>query len=96
LNATIEAARAGEAGKGFAVVANEIKELARQTSGATGEITSLIEGIQTDTEFTVKGIGGISDIVAEMKSGNCQVNDSAEELIRLAEKLKSMSSRFKV
>ena len=38
LNATIEAARAGDAGKGFAVVANEIKELAKQTANATGEI----------------------------------------------------------
>jgi methyl-accepting chemotaxis protein len=38
LNAAIEAAGAGEAGKGFAVVANEVKELARQTAGATEDI----------------------------------------------------------
>ena len=43
LNATIEAARAGEAGKGFAVVANEIKDLAKQTADATGEIKTRIE-----------------------------------------------------
>ena len=47
LNATIEAARAGDVGKGFAVVANEIKELAKQTAGATQEIRSQIEGVQS-------------------------------------------------
>ncbi len=41
LNATIEAARAGEVGRGFAVVAGEVKQLAGQTSSATGEIHSL-------------------------------------------------------
>lgn len=46
LNATIEAARAGEAGKGFAVVAGEIKDLARQTAGATLEIKEKIENIR--------------------------------------------------
>ncbi|WP_163337978.1 methyl-accepting chemotaxis protein [Desulfopila sp. IMCC35008] len=50
LNATIEAARAGEAGKGFAVVANEIKDLAKQTAEATGEIRTKIEGIQATIE----------------------------------------------
>lgn len=63
LNATIEAARAGEAGKGFAVVANEIKELARQTSEATGEIKIRVEAIQGSTEATISEIGAISGVV---------------------------------
>lgn len=63
LNATIEAARAGEAGKGFAVVANEIKELAKQTAEATGDIREKIEAIQSSTSLTVTEISGISDIV---------------------------------
>jgi len=63
LNATIEAARAGEAGKGFAVVANEIKELAKQTADATGQIKSQIEDIQNSTADTVTQIERITDVI---------------------------------
>ena len=66
LNATIEAARAGEAGKGFAVVANEIKELARQTAEATGEIKGQVDGIQASTEGTIGEISSISKIVNQV------------------------------
>jgi methyl-accepting chemotaxis protein len=66
LNATIEAARAGEAGKGFAVVANEIKELAKQTSEATQEIKSQIDGIQGSTTSTVDQIGQITSVINEV------------------------------
>jgi len=66
LNATIEAARAGDAGKGFAVVANEIKELAKQTAGATDEIKQKIEGIQNSTDGTVKQIDRISTVINEV------------------------------
>jgi len=66
LNATIEAARAGEAGKGFAVVANEIKELAKQTAEATGDIRQAIEGIQSQTNITIADIGDISKIISEV------------------------------
>jgi methyl-accepting chemotaxis protein len=64
LNATIEAARAGEAGKGFAVVANEIKELARQTAGATQDIKKQIEDVQFTTGSTVSDINAITDVIA--------------------------------
>lgn len=63
LNATIEAARAGEAGKGFAVVANEIKELAKQTAEATGQIKNQIEDIQNSTSATVSQIETITEVI---------------------------------
>ena len=59
LNATIEAARAGEAGKGFAVVASEVKSLARQTSGATDQIATMVTSIQTAAREGVDAIARI-------------------------------------
>ncbi|WP_136808196.1 methyl-accepting chemotaxis protein [Desulfosediminicola flagellatus] len=63
LNATIEAARAGDAGKGFAVVANEIKELAKQTAGATMNIKDKIQDMQGTTKSTVTQINGVVQVI---------------------------------
>ena len=79
LNATIEAARAGEAGKGFAVVANEIKELARQTSEATGEIKSRIQGIQDSTSGTVSEIQSISGVINNVNEIVATIATAVEE-----------------
>lgn len=56
LNASIEAARAGEAGRGFAVVASEISNLAGQTTEATENITSLINGVISQVNNMVANI----------------------------------------
>jgi methyl-accepting chemotaxis protein len=79
LNATIEAARAGEAGKGFAVVANEIKELAKQTAEATGEIKSRIDGIQGSTDGTVRQIEQISKVINEVNEIVSTIAAAVEE-----------------
>jgi methyl-accepting chemotaxis protein len=79
LNATIEAARAGEAGKGFAVVANEIKELAKQTAGATLDIKKQIEGIQGTTDGTVTSINEISQVIANVNEIVATIATAVEE-----------------
>ncbi len=79
LNATIEAARAGEAGKGFAVVANEVKELAKQTNDAIGEIRSKIEAIQSSTDDTVGEIGSISSVIGEVNDTVNNIATAVEE-----------------
>ncbi len=79
LNATIEAARAGEAGKGFAVVANEIKELAKQTAEATGEIKSRIDSIQNSTQATVGQIQQITKVIGEVNAIVVSIVTAVEE-----------------
>jgi len=66
LNATIEAARAGELGKGFAVVAGEVKELARETAGATDQIRRFVETVRVDIEASGSSISQIRDVMTEV------------------------------
>lgn len=79
LNAAIEAAGAGDAGRGFAVVANEVKELAKQTTHATEEISEQIEEIQTDTGKAVISMEIINGVINELVSSTNIVSSAVTE-----------------
>ena len=89
LNATIEAARAGEAGKGFAVVANEVKNLARQASEATAQISTEITGIQTVVDNVVGSLGTTKLSIDNVRGYVTTVAGAVEEQSAVAQDMSS-------
>lgn len=81
LNAAIEAARAGEQGRGFAVVADEVRALSQRTHDATGEIQTMIEGLQTQT----------GNAVTMMDKSVSVTQDTAENARGVAESLSAIN-----
>jgi methyl-accepting chemotaxis protein len=79
LNATIEAARAGDAGRGFAVVAGEVKDLARKTNEATGNITGKVGSIQADSKATQEALHRIQAIVQKISELQQSIASAVEE-----------------
>jgi len=63
LNASIIAAQAGEYGKSFGVVADEIRNLSLQTGHSTGEITSIVEEIMSESKTAANNIRTSRDLV---------------------------------
>lgn len=79
LNAAIEAAGAGDAGRGFAVVANEVKELAKQTAGATDEIRTQIEAMQDKMQEAVQAVSGITQVIDVMNTNSNNIAAAVTE-----------------
>ncbi|WP_337997137.1 methyl-accepting chemotaxis protein [Oleispirillum naphthae] len=79
LNATIEAQRAGAAGKGFAVVANEVKDLSKQTAGATRDIRDKIGHIGNTSGEVTAAIGVIAAAVREIRDITAEVAGAVQQ-----------------
>ncbi len=90
LNAAIEAARAGEQGRGFAVVADEVRKLAERTGKATGEIASMIKGIQHETEEAVQTMEAGVQQVDRGKMLADKAGSSLNEIVTMAQRVTEM------
>jgi len=80
LNATIEAARAGEAGRSFAVVAAEVKKLAHDTRGATGEIASTIASLTREAEAVTSEIKAGVEKSRVAQGAFTRINDTVRDV----------------
>jgi putative methionine-R-sulfoxide reductase with GAF domain len=84
LNATIEAARAGELGRGFAVVASEVKDLARETAGATQRVSDQVAGIQASSQSVSAGILATSEVIGQLDAVQARIGQVLEEQVEMA------------
>jgi methyl-accepting chemotaxis protein len=82
LNAGVEAARAGEAGRGFSVVASEVRALAQRSSDAVNEIASVL----------ARSDAAVSDGVAKVSDAQSSLNQIANEVIGITERVSDISS----
>ena len=89
LNATIEAARAGSAGKGFAVVAGEVKNLSKQTSDATTDISETVSELRTQIEMLAKDSAVSIEKADTASQDNAKVAEAMDDLQTIFDLLKN-------
>jgi methyl-accepting chemotaxis protein len=96
LNAAIEAARAGDQGRGFAVVAGEVRRLAESTAQATGEIASMIQGIQDRTLTAIASMESGTGTVQQGVITTNQAGEALERIIGMAERVDRMIAQIAI
>ena len=96
LNAAIEAARAGDQGRGFAVVAGEVRRLAESTAQATGEIASMIQGIQDRTRTAIASMESGTGTVQQGVVTTTQAGEALERIIGMAERVDRMIAQIAI
>ncbi len=93
LNAAIEAARAGESGRGFAVVAEEVRKLAEEVSRSLVDITSIVSGIQKESQDISLSLRDSFELVED---GTNTVQQTGETFVQISTEINKMSQKIKV
>lgn len=94
LNAAIEAARAGESGRGFAVVADEVRSLAQRTQSSTGDIQTLVEGLQEEAKNAVDCMNKGSDSAIKCLDMSRSASDAFEEVSLIVNNISALNEQI--
>ncbi|OWQ83063.1 hypothetical protein CDN99_27405 [Roseateles aquatilis] len=98
LNAAVEAARAGEQGRGFAVVAAEVRNLAKRSAEAAGEVKVLIGESVTRVERGQSEVRTAGDAIAGIERGigavSAEIERIAHEVTEEAASLQQLRGNF--
>ncbi len=99
LNAAIEAARAGEHGKGFAVVAAEVRKLAEQVSSSIGNITDIVNTIQSESKAVVysleKGYSAVNVGSQKIETTGETFKEINQAVSQMTESVKNISKNIR-
>jgi hypothetical protein len=88
LNASIEAARAGKDGAGFSVVASEVQKLSSETSRATENIESSLQGISSNIHTLLESMD-------HMKGSSSEQASLVTEFSEIVDRLTTVSTDMK-
>lgn len=80
LNAAIIAAQAGEHGRSFSVVADAIRDLATEVQKATGQIETLVAGLQAETQAFSEQIRQTTE---QVQLGEIRVKETRDQLEKI-------------
>ncbi len=96
LNASIIAAQAGENGKSFGVVADEIRNLSLQTGMSTGEITSIIEEIMSESRAAAVNVTATKELVAKGVKLGKETGEALSMIVESSQQAMAMTEHIKV